>query len=269
VVCRFCKNKFDSASSHFCSNCGEKKSVGRIGVRSLIETVGDDFFGFEKGFLYTLYSLIKSPALVVKSYLHGARKEFHSPVKLYAVVLFLSITVFSSTGNFVVAYEDGLGMGFSNQISVKSTIKADGDKDTDQEKVQILMKHLEKNFKTYLQFFFFSWVPISALFLWLFFSYRGFTFGETLAVSAYFAAVTLLLSTLNELVTFAFPGRLDKGYGVVEALGFVFYYYLIRKLYYRKGRKFHIRVLGFTLMSLVFYIALIGGLVVWSVKTQL
>ena len=160
-------------------------------------------------------------------------------------------------------------MGFSNQISVKSTVKADSDADEDQKKVQILMKHLEKNLKAYLQIFFFSWVPISALFLWLFFSYRGFTFGETLAVSGYFSAVTLLLSTLNDLVTFVFPGRLDKGYGLVEALGFVLYYYLIRKVFYRRGRRFQLRFLGFTLMSLVFYIALIGGVVVWSVKTQL
>jgi hypothetical protein len=177
--------------------------------------------------------------------------------------------MFSQTSSINVDFNRGRENDFKNSAA-KFSFSVTPDKNSknsadDQKKIEAITKHFEKNQKFYLHVFFVSWIPVAALFLWLLFGYRKFSFGETLILSAYLSALSLFLTTLNELLTWFFPNRIDAGYGIFEIFSFGFYYFMIRRMYYRSGKSFNFKFIVFLFLTLIFYISVIASVVMTGV----
>lgn len=67
-------------NGNYCHNCGQRKSVKRISVRSLIEDFSSKWIGWDNKFLRTIKGLTINPGLVVRKYIDGNRVSFVGPL---------------------------------------------------------------------------------------------------------------------------------------------------------------------------------------------
>jgi len=74
-----CKNCSNPITGNFCSNCGRPAELRRIDKSYIFHEIGD-FFGANKGFLYTIKELFASPGKSVRDFLTGDRYRFVKPI---------------------------------------------------------------------------------------------------------------------------------------------------------------------------------------------
>ncbi|MFI5131533.1 MAG: DUF3667 domain-containing protein [Chitinophagales bacterium] len=90
-----CLNCGNSINKNFCSNCGQKKEVGKLTWHSLVTEIFHFFSHIEKGFLNTSFQLIIRPRKVISEYLAGKRKKYFKPLSLYLVWFSLHLITFN------------------------------------------------------------------------------------------------------------------------------------------------------------------------------
>lgn len=71
--CSICKVEI---TGNFCSNCGQSYLSDR---ENTLVSVILNFFSIDKSFLFSLFSMLKSPRTVVLNFNNGFRNYFHSP----------------------------------------------------------------------------------------------------------------------------------------------------------------------------------------------
>lgn len=86
-----CKNCGEIVSGKFCSDCGQKTSIGKITLSRLIRDLSESIFQLNSGLLYTLKELFVQPGKSVHNYLNGKRKKHFKPI---AYVLFFCTLYF-------------------------------------------------------------------------------------------------------------------------------------------------------------------------------
>jgi hypothetical protein len=82
IVCQNCGSE---GNQHFCSNCGQPLQAHRINLPHLLHEVAHTFIHLEKGFLFTLKELARSPGMMQKKYLSGIRLHYQKPFPLFAI----------------------------------------------------------------------------------------------------------------------------------------------------------------------------------------
>ncbi len=79
--CPSCGKHFDTP---FCPNCGERRLTQKdYSVYSIVRDFFSDFFETDNKLLRTLKAFVLNPDSYVKEYIHGARKKYISPIKLF------------------------------------------------------------------------------------------------------------------------------------------------------------------------------------------
>ncbi len=86
-----CKNCGHTFEGNFCSNCGQKTSVGRINLKSFSNELAEGIFQINRGFFFTIKELFTRPEVSIQEYLDGKRKSHFKPI---AYVLLLSTVYF-------------------------------------------------------------------------------------------------------------------------------------------------------------------------------
>jgi len=76
-----CCNCTNSNVENFCAVCGQKK-YRRIDRKYLLEELQYTFLHVNKGFLYTIKSIIKNPGKTAKDFLDGHRVNHYKPILL-------------------------------------------------------------------------------------------------------------------------------------------------------------------------------------------
>lgn len=94
IVCKNCQSQVEQ---EYCPNCGQKASVKRITIRSLLEDLPHAVFHIDKGFLYNFVQLFKSPGQAILNYLSGMRKIFFHPATYLVISLVLNYLVVKLT----------------------------------------------------------------------------------------------------------------------------------------------------------------------------
>jgi len=82
-----CKNCGHQVDLKFCPNCGQKASVKRLEMKSVLTELPHSVFHIDKGFLFNVTQLFKRPGYAIKDYLEGKRKNFYNPLAYMLVVL--------------------------------------------------------------------------------------------------------------------------------------------------------------------------------------
>lgn len=84
TTCKNCGHQFDH---NYCPACGQKASVKRLEMKSLLKELPHAIWHLDRGFLYNLIELFKRPGSAIKDYLDGKRKRFYHPLSFMLVVL--------------------------------------------------------------------------------------------------------------------------------------------------------------------------------------
>lgn len=72
---------------NYCPACGQSKDVPKIDKNFILHDLKHGILHFDNSFLYTLLSLYKNPAEVIKNFIHGKRKHYANP---FTLVFFLA-----------------------------------------------------------------------------------------------------------------------------------------------------------------------------------
>ena len=92
---RHCHNCGTEFSDNFCPRCGQRTEVGRVGWRSIRESI-TLLWGLDSRSLgYTLVQLLGRPGYLVRDYISGHRQVSFPPVKMLVLVC-LSVVIFES-----------------------------------------------------------------------------------------------------------------------------------------------------------------------------
>ena len=92
-----CKNCGTPITLHFCANCGQKASIGRITIGGLIRDLPHAIFHVDRGFFYNFLNLLKRPGSTIIQYLEGKRKPFFHPASYLVIALVLNFVVVKLT----------------------------------------------------------------------------------------------------------------------------------------------------------------------------
>jgi hypothetical protein len=79
-----CKNCNEHISGNYCSNCGKPAKLRRIDRNYIFNEIGD-FFGANKGLLYTVKEILIKPGESVKKFIAEDRYRFVKPIT-FAIV---------------------------------------------------------------------------------------------------------------------------------------------------------------------------------------
>jgi hypothetical protein len=72
----FCKNCGEKVVGNYCSHCGQKTVEKRISFHYIWHEALHFFTHFEKGFLFTSWSMLTKPGKVVTDFVKGKRKIY-------------------------------------------------------------------------------------------------------------------------------------------------------------------------------------------------
>lgn len=100
ATCLNCGRLVDQS---FCPACGQKTSVKRLDLLTLVQDLPSILFNFDRGFLYNLVQLTVRPGYAIKDYLDGKRKPFQNPLA-YALVILAAMLI--ALNLFPVHYYD-------------------------------------------------------------------------------------------------------------------------------------------------------------------
>ena len=84
TTCKNCGHQFDL---EFCPNCGQKASVKRLEMKSLLHDLPHAIWHVDKGIIYNIIQLFKRPGYAIKDYLDGKRKNFYHPLAYMLLML--------------------------------------------------------------------------------------------------------------------------------------------------------------------------------------
>jgi hypothetical protein len=84
TTCKNCGHQFDL---NYCPSCGQKASVKKLEMKSLLQELPNALWHLDRGFLYNCIELFKRPGYAIKDYLDGKRKRFYHPLSFMLIIL--------------------------------------------------------------------------------------------------------------------------------------------------------------------------------------
>lgn len=197
VVTTRCKNCDFAISGKFCSNCGQKSSVGKITAKETAQDFIDMVFSVNAPLALTLKLLIVNPGKLFSGFLHGQRKKFYKPVPFFILttvvfMLLKSLLNYDPMANMAAVGNENMDLTLINRAGV----------------------YMAKNVNNIVFIFVFSFAFMMKLFF-----YRKYSFIEYLAISFYIIGFYMFATTV-----FMFGLKyLDPQYKMVPFI-FMFFY---------------------------------------------
>tara|TARA_R110002050_G_scaffold2603_2_gene14822 strand:- start:6967 stop:7707 length:741 start_codon:yes stop_codon:yes gene_type:complete len=144
----------------------QRRSVRRFRLSNVFSWILDGF-SMDHGAFYTIKNLFYRPGEMVRSYIYQGRLDFTPPIRLLLVTTTLVLIAFkySSVNQFTLEAIKGPNENFSNE-----------------EATNYFMQILEDYTNVILWLF----IPIMALFSWLFNRKSGYNYAENLVLNTYY-----------------------------------------------------------------------------------
>jgi Protein of unknown function (DUF3667) len=89
-----CKNCAQSVTGKYCSNCGQKTSIGRLSIHEVWHDGIHAFTHADKGIVRLVKDLFLRPGQLYRAYFEGKRKTYFSPVLFFLITMGLSIFLY-------------------------------------------------------------------------------------------------------------------------------------------------------------------------------
>src|SRR6478735_4061121 len=119
----FCKNCGEKVIGNYCSHCGQKILEERISFHYIWHEALHFFTHFEKGFLFTSWSMLVKPGRVVTDFVKGKRKIYQPPVSffliwitMYLLLLYIVQKIFGE--NVVIDYKEYFGPTSTTKFAI-------------------------------------------------------------------------------------------------------------------------------------------------------
>ena len=84
TTCKNCGQQFDH---NYCPACGQKASVKKLEMKSLLQELPHALWHLDRGFMYNLVEIFKRPGYTIKDYLEGKRKRYYHPLSFMLIIL--------------------------------------------------------------------------------------------------------------------------------------------------------------------------------------
>jgi hypothetical protein len=255
--CSFELNKQDS----FCKACGAKVIRDRITIKSLFSNLLLAL-GWDSNFFTTLKHLLYKPQIVLKDYINGTRKKYADPFSFFAIILAISLLLFSHYSEEFMQMATDIGLEQTRITENKLTDNVNESKGLEMLGYKSQAEFSQAIVKFQLQYYnlfaFFS-LPIYTLIAFLVFR-KPYNFGEHLVINTYLQSITTFLSVFLFLFSLLF-GMNIFGIGV-SILPFFYYCFAYKSLYKLTFVQLLLKVFKFIGILLLFMlIPLIMGIV--------
>lgn len=170
-----CLNNNTEIEQNFCANCGQKK-YKRIDRKYIWDEVQYSTVHMNKGFFYSIKSILKNPGKTARSFIDGNRVNHYKPIAL----AFITSGILAFVAFKIVGFEE-----LSDKVSAMQA--------KNKEQLE-MMKGINHFFKTYISLLTLAFIPFISLFSkWSFKSF-GHNFYEHVVMNAYILVYSNLLS---------------------------------------------------------------------------
>ena len=119
----FCKNCGKKLVGTYCSHCGQKAGEQRISFHYIWHEVAHFFTHFEKGFVFTSWTILAKPGKVVTDFVKGKRKTYQPPVSffliwitIYLLLLYIVEKIFGE--DVVINYKGYFGPSSTTKFAI-------------------------------------------------------------------------------------------------------------------------------------------------------
>ncbi|MBL4905246.1 MAG: DUF3667 domain-containing protein [Flavobacteriaceae bacterium] len=234
----------------YCNECGAKIITTRITVKSLFSNfIG--VLGWDNNFFVTLRNLLFKPQIVFNEYIGGTRKKHANPFSLFAIMVAISLFVFSQYSEELIQLSTATNF---QQTEIIEPISTDNLKETKDQEIfgyksqnafnEALMKVQMK----YYNLISFLFLPLYTLIAFLVFR-KPFNFGEHLIINTYIQSVTTFFSVL--LFVFSLLTGINIfGTGIL-IVPFIYYSYAYQRLYNLSFGQLLLKILKFIGVTII------------------
>lgn len=240
TTCKNCGYQFDLK---YCPQCGQKASVKKLEMKSLLQELPHSLWHIDKGFLFNIVQFFKRPGYAIKDYLDGKRKKFYHPLSYMLVVLGTMLVAMSL---MKVHYYDPV------QDAWMSPEKAASWKEYDA---------TQQTWIHYYKFYIPFYLPWMALifYLWLRVMKQAYTYAECIFISFFCSAnmtiPQIIVLTLAYIVNNPSFTRTSDQVINNSALAIIFFFqfYQLGNPMLKKGRRILLSIIGTLLLGAFTY----------------
>ncbi len=209
----------------------ETRTIKRLRVKNLFSELLQAF-NLEHGGIYTVKQLFLDPGALIKGYIGEDRLKYTSPFKLLIITTTITFIFLQYSSTFL-EFREGFYVGMKNKD---------------------LLTILENSSK-YFNILLWLYLPIGALFTWLFNRKSKYNFAENLAFQTYVFSLSNLIMMM--VVLDVILGTMFIG--LMIYIAFTFYYLYSYKVFFSKGwlRTIIEMTLIYVLSSIVYFFMLL------------
>ncbi|MEL6561124.1 MAG: DUF3667 domain-containing protein [Bacteroidota bacterium] len=240
-----CINCNTELTGEYCHNCGQKNTIKRITLRTLIEDFTSKWLGWDNKFLRTMKGLTVSPQKVVGAYIDGIRVNFVGPLGY----TFLTTTIMILLYSF-------LDIDFGEML--EQSQKAFGTTaEANRPEMQELMKSMNTAMSENYRFMLMAMIPFLALSGVMFYAnddHRKTNYLEQGVLYFYLAGHTVWFSIVNAFVI-KFAGIEYSWF--VSPFSFIYTIFGVYQFHGRKGFKGVLKALFTYIIALIFFMIVV------------
>lgn len=258
--CKNCEQTLNH-NDDFCNHCGAKVVRERITIKNLISSLLSAL-GWDSNFAITLRHLLYKPQVVFKTYINGTRKKYANPFAFFAIILAISLFVFSQFSDQLIEMSVNPDL---NEVEINTTKVNNAEVFGFKNQHEMTQAFLRFQMK-YYNFFAFLLLPLYTLIAFLVFR-KPYNYGEHLVINTYIQSTTTLMSV------FVFTLSLISGCNLfgsgVVIIPFLYYCFAYKKAYDLSFGRLLLKILKFVgLLILVLIVPIIFGFILAIVKHQ-
>lgn len=87
VIAARCANCGAALGGSYCAACGQRERAGRITLRHVAHQAAGELVPVDRGFAYTVVSLLRRPGLVAREYVDGVTVRYTGPAKYFTLLV--------------------------------------------------------------------------------------------------------------------------------------------------------------------------------------
>jgi hypothetical protein len=246
--CKNCRKEL-AETDGYCSNCGGKVIHNRLTLPNLFHHINETYFNYDNKLLRTFTKLFSQPEDVINGYINGVRKKYVDVVSYFALAITLA--------GFQIFVFNKIGIDFSSFPTNKEQA----------EMQRTIAETIYQYASDYQSLVMMLYIPLYAWIAMLIFRrYRKFNYTELLVVFMYGQAQVSILSACIGIAAASFGtySLLIAGY-IILLFQFIYFTYMLKRVYGLTAKQILIRTLLFLLLMLVFMIIamILTAVVMW------
>ncbi len=222
-----CQNCHRLIEANYCSQCGQKSSQPRLTIKVLADIALQSVADLDRGFLHTCRELLIRPHILIQNYLAGRRIIYTNPIKFLLIWLGVNALLSFSVLNLDEVMKGFLQKQISGNIQLPKTLKNPAVLETyTQNSIDATLFFMHNQ-----QLIYVILLPLSALFLYLFFRKQQYYFTEHLTVVTYSYGLYHIVALPLLFIYVTFPEQLQMMSLVASFLMCIFLAYISAKVY--------------------------------------